>query len=64
MCEAVLANGEFMGLLGHYLGHGDPEVMAVFDQVARAQGESRVAAIVRVRKMAVEGRLVPRDALE
>ena len=28
MCEAVLANGEFMGLLGHFLGHGDPQVMA------------------------------------
>ena len=61
MREAVLANGELMGLLGHFLGHGDAEVMAVFDQVARAQGEARVAAIVRVQAMAAEGRLLSRD---
>ncbi len=61
MCEAVLANGELMGLLGHFLGHGDPEAMAVFDQVARAQGEARAAVIVRVQAMVAGGRLVSRD---
>jgi hypothetical protein len=65
MCEAVLAYTEFMWLLGHFLGHGDAEVMAAFDQVARAQGEVRAAAIVRVRVLAAEGRLVPsRGAIE
>jgi hypothetical protein len=60
LCEAVLANGEFMGLLQHHVGHGDAEVMAAFDQVARAQGEARAAAIGRVQAMAAEGRLVSR----
>ena len=64
MCEAVLANGEFMGILGHFLGHGDSEVMAAFDQVARARGEARAAAIVTVQAMAAEGRLLSRDAFE
>ena len=65
MCEAVLANGELMGLLGHYLGHGDPEVMAAFDQVAKATGADRDAAIARVRALAAEGRLMPsRDAVD
>lgn len=58
MCEVVLANGEFMGLLRHYCRGGDPEVMAAFDQAARAHGEARAAAIARVAAMAAEGRLV------
>ena len=64
MCEAVLTNGEFMGVLGHFLDHGDAEVMAVFDQAARAVGADRDAAIARVRAMAADGRLVSRDAFE
>ncbi len=58
MCDAVLANGEFMGLLQHHVGHGDAEVMAAFDQVATAQGEARAAAIARVQAMAAEGLLL------
>ncbi len=64
MCEVVLANGEFMGLLQHHVGHGDAEVMAAFDQVAKAKGKKRATAIARVSAMAAEGRLVSRDAFE
>ena len=38
--------------------------MAAFDQVARAQGEVRAAAIVTVQAMAAEGRLLSRDVFE
>ncbi len=60
MSEVVLANGEFMELLQHYLGRGDSEVMAAFDRVAKARGRKRAAAIVKVRAMAAGGRLVSR----
>ena len=58
MREAVLAYGEFFGLLQHHVGHGDPEVMAAFEQVAKGRGKKRLAAIARVRAMAAKGRLV------
>ena len=64
MCEAVLGFGEFFGLLQHRVRHGDPEVMAAFDQVAKTRGRKRLAAVERVRAMAAEGRLVSRDAFE
>ena len=64
MCETVLAYGEFFGLLQHYLGRGDSEVMAAFDRVAKARGKARAAAIVRVQAMGAEGRLVSRGAFE
>ena len=64
MREAVLAYGEFFGLLQHYHGHGDAEVMAAFDQVAKASGKKRVTAIAKVQAMAAEGRLVSRDAVD
>ena len=64
MCEAVLANGELMGVMRHCCGECDPEVMAVFDQVAQAKGADRAAAIARLQAMAAEGRLVSRDAFE
>ena len=55
LCETVLANGEFFGLLRHYVGQGDAEVMSAFDQVATARGEARAAAIAGVQAMAAEG---------
>ena len=64
MCETVLANGELVWLLGHFCAKGDSEVMAAFDQAARAQGEARAAAIVRVRAMVAQGRMVSRSAFE
>ncbi len=64
MREVVLANAEFMGLLQHHVGHGDAEVMAAFDQVARTKGKKRATAIARVSAMAAGGRLLSRGALE
>ena len=61
MCEAVLANGELMGVLGHFCGECDAEVMAAFDQLAQAKGADRDAVIARLQAMAAEGRLVSRD---
>jgi hypothetical protein len=38
MVEAVLAHGELIGLVAHYVGVGDAEVMEAYDRVARARG--------------------------
>ncbi len=57
--DAVLADGEFLLLLRHDCGEGDPEFMAAFDVAARATGEERAAAIDQVCEMVREGRLVP-----
>jgi len=60
MREAVLANGEFVGLLAHTCGHGDGALMAAFDRVARTAGADRDAAIASLRELMAGGRLAAR----
>ncbi len=64
MQEAVLANGEYVGLLGHAAGQGNPEAMALYNEVATTAGADRDVAIKKLQAMAAEGRLVSRDAFE
>lgn len=64
MRETVLASREFTALLGYYCGDGDVEVLAAFDQVARATGPDRDAAIECVQVMAVEGRMLSPNVSE
>jgi len=58
MREVVLANGEFVALLGHRCGDSDPEVLAAYDQIAIAEDAERDSAIKRMCATATEGRLV------
>lgn len=58
MREAAIANGEWVGLLAHTCGQGDPGVMALFNRVGTAVGAEREDAIVELQELAFEGRLV------
>lgn len=60
--ECVLADIEYTGLLEHKLGHGDAELMAALDALARAGDGEREERLAAVQAMARAGRLAPRTA--
>ena len=57
MAEMVLANLEMDQLVAHKAGRDVAEVMAVFDEVARGEGEAMEAALKRLCEMAKAGKL-------
>ena len=63
MRDAVLANGEWLWFLAHYVGQGDAEVLAAFDQAAHGSNSRRKAAIGQLEAMAAEGRVLTGDAV-
>jgi hypothetical protein len=58
MADAALAYGEFMGLVAHFLGGGDREVMDAYDLPARGSVAARARAMETLRGMGREGRLL------
>jgi hypothetical protein len=59
--ECVLADGELMALMAHYLGVGDAEVLVALDEVAQSKGTRRTCAITALRELTRAGRLQPRE---
>lgn len=57
----ALAEAEFNALLHSFCGEDDPEVLAAFDEAANAVGEQRAVALARLRNLAQQGRLLPRE---
>lgn len=61
MVEAALANGEFMGLVAHYLGVHNAEAMGAYDRAARGTGAEWAKAIETLQAMGAERTLLPDD---
>jgi hypothetical protein len=59
MVEAVVAYGELMGLVAHYVGVGDAEVMEAYDRAARDKRGDRASALGRLLELGAGGGLLP-----
>jgi hypothetical protein len=57
MAEMVLANVEMDQLVAHKAGRDVAEVMAVFNEVARSEGDAMEAALKRLCEMAKAGKV-------
>jgi hypothetical protein len=55
--ECVLAVAALLGLIAHYLGHGDAELTAALDATAKTTGGKRAEAVAKVQELVRAGRL-------